>query len=208
MREMCFGGPVGYAASLRGSPAAIAFQNSAASAARHPSGTATGIASGTSEARSSFRLTLIGGGKQEPDEFGLPVGSGLFEDICKMGLGRADRYTASACGRLAAIPFKNFTGKYRFRRGQVKTAAQIFFSPPAGDIGVRHRDDRNGRSDADPGQVRQRGLGSKRRHHYMERRARAHARHFEFSTRAMIGEEISRAGGHELLQRIRGTTNG
>jgi hypothetical protein len=42
---------------------------------------------------------------QKADELGLPMGSGLLENVCEVGFGCPIRYSASACGRLTAIAF-------------------------------------------------------------------------------------------------------
>ena len=45
-----------------------------------------------------------------------------------------------------------------------EAAAEVNLLPPAVNIGVTYRDDRDGSIDPDPGKVRELGLGAKRRH--------------------------------------------
>jgi hypothetical protein len=55
-------------------------------------------------AGSAYVATLrFGGTEQTTDEFGLPVRSGLLENVLEMGFGRCIRNTAPPRGRLASI---------------------------------------------------------------------------------------------------------
>ncbi len=118
--------------------------------------------------RSCFDLILVGGVEQETDEFSLPVGSGLLENARKMGFSRRGGDAAPPRGGRTAVPFQNLGGQPRLRGGQAEVAAQINLLPPAVDIRVTHRDDRDGSPDADPGNIRKPGLGAQRRHRQME----------------------------------------
>ena len=53
--------------------------------------------------RLCFPTLRFGGAEQKTDEFGLPVRSGLLENVREMGFGRCIRNTAPPRGRLAAI---------------------------------------------------------------------------------------------------------
>jgi hypothetical protein len=53
--------------------------------------------------RLCFLALRFGGAEQKTDEFGLPVRSGLLENVREMGFGRCIRNTAPPRGRLAAI---------------------------------------------------------------------------------------------------------
>ena len=50
-----------------------------------------------------FSTLRFGSAEQTTDEFGLPVRSGLLENVREMGFGRCIRNTAPPRGRLAAI---------------------------------------------------------------------------------------------------------
>ena len=74
--------------------------------------------------------------------------------------------------RLAAVvrpsPFNISAAKPRLCGGQAEAAAQIDLPPASGDIGVAHRDNCDGVPDTDPRNVREPGLGAKRRHRHVE----------------------------------------
>ena len=53
--------------------------------------------------RLCFPTLRFGGAEQTTDEFGLPVRSGLLENVREMGFGRRIRNTAPPRGRLVAI---------------------------------------------------------------------------------------------------------
>ena len=133
---------------------------------------------------SYVRLVLVGSVEQESDEFSLPVGSGLLENAREVGSGRRVGDAAPPRGGRAAVPFQNLGGHPRFRDGQAEAAAQINLPPPAVDVGVTYRDDRDGSPDADPWNIREPGLGAKRRYRHRERRTGKLAWDFKFSAGA------------------------
>jgi len=58
-------------------------------------------------------------------------------------------------GSSPAVPFQNFRGQSRLRGGQAEAAAEVNLLPPAVNIGVTHRDDRDRSVDPALGKTRQ-----------------------------------------------------
>ena len=69
------------------------------------------------------------------------------------------------------------------REGQVKTAAQVHLPPSPVAILVGYRDNGDRTAKADPRNIREPRVGSKRCDRHMERRSGEIARHFEFTAR-------------------------
>ena len=71
----------------------------------------------------------------------VPVFSKMLE---RWGSGRRVGDAAPPRSSDAAVPFQNLGGQPRLRGGQAEAVAQIDLPPPAVNIGVTYRDDRDG----------------------------------------------------------------
>ena len=64
------------------------------------------------------------------DEFGLPMGSGLFKNAGELRVGRRDRNTAPPRRRREAVALEDLGGESGFGAGQAKTVVQILRELP------------------------------------------------------------------------------
>ena len=100
-----------------------------------------------------FDLVVVSGVEQETDEFSLPVGSGLLENARKMGFSGRGGDAVPPRGGRAAVPFTISAASLASAAVRPKRRRRLTSC-----------DDRDGSSDADPGNIRKPGLGAKRRH--------------------------------------------
>jgi hypothetical protein len=67
--------------------------------------------------RLCFPTLRFGSAEQEADEFGLPMSTGLLENVREMGFGRGAGDAAPARGGLAAVSLRNFDAPRLGRSG-------------------------------------------------------------------------------------------
>ena len=86
------------------------------------------------------------------------MGSRLLKNARNLRVGRRNGDAAPPRGSRSSVPFQNLRGQSRLRGGQVEAAAEVNLPPPAVNIGVTYRDDRDGSIDSDQGRFASRAL--------------------------------------------------
>ena len=99
------------------------------------------------------------------------LGCGFLENAQEVGFPPSRWRCRAAARRPHGRPLsKSRWAIFDFAMVRPKRRRKLTSLPPAVDVGVTYRDDRDGSSDRDPWNIREPGLGAKRRYRHRERR--------------------------------------